>query len=101
MAEYERRRTEREEYATLRALARLQGLTGYASLGLGILGAAVVVSLADLPGPAKLAATLILLLAGWFGYFLLRAQAQMIYILFDIARNSRISRERLEGPPAG
>jgi hypothetical protein len=100
MSEYERRHSERDDYATLRALARLQGLTGYASLGLGILGAAVVVAFAGLPGPAKLAATLILLLAGWFGYFLLRAQAQMIYILFDIARNTRLSRELLERPSA-
>ncbi|MBI4461379.1 MAG: hypothetical protein HY653_00590 [Acidobacteria bacterium] len=100
MVEYERRRMEREEYGALRALAKLQSFSSYASLALGVLAASILVAFAPLPGPAKLAGLLICLLFGGVLYFFLRAQAQMIYILFDIARNSRASRERLEKMPA-
>lgn len=100
MADYERRRTEREQYGILRALAKLQIFSSYLALGLGILGAAIVVAFTPIPGPAKLAALLIFLLSGGLLYFHLRAQAQMIYILFDIARNTRVSRELLEKTPA-
>ena len=100
MADYERRRTEREPYGTLRALAQLQMFSSYASLVLGILGAAIVMVFAPVPGPAKLIGVLIFLLSGGLGFFHLRAQAQTIYLLFDIARNSRMSRELLEKAPA-
>ncbi|MFQ5927094.1 MAG: hypothetical protein ACE5MH_06630 [Terriglobia bacterium] len=100
MVEHERRRTEREQYGTLRALAKLHSFSSYTSLVLGILAAAAVMVFASWPGPGKLAVVLICLLAGGMGFFALRAQAQLIYILFDIARNSRLSHELLEKVPA-
>ena len=99
MVEYERRRTEREQYVALRLLAKAHSFSAFASLVLGILAAAIVVAFSDEPGPAKLAGVLIFLLAGGLGFFHLRAQSQVIFMLFDIARNSRMSRELLEKAP--
>lgn len=99
MVEYERRQSEREEYGTLRALAKLQSFGSYLSLALGILFAGIWVGFMGVPGPIKLAGLLIFLLSGGLVFFHLRAQAQMIYILFDIARNSRMSREFLDRRP--
>ncbi|MFQ5816996.1 MAG: hypothetical protein ACE5H2_03440 [Terriglobia bacterium] len=99
MVEYERRRTEREKYGALRALAQLNRFYSYTSLVLGILAAAMVMAFAEMPGPAKLIFVFVFLLSGGFGFFHLQAQAQMIYILFDIARNSRVSCELLEQTP--
>lgn len=94
--DFERRRSEREKYLVLRLYARLLTWMGYIALVGGTLFAALVIPLAEEPMPARIFTAFVSAVSGVIYFLILRATAQAIYLLFDVARNSKASRELLE-----
>lgn len=98
----EKRRSDREKYTVLRFYAKLLSVLSYFFLTLGAT-VAVVLALVGPGLPAqRLAMGFLSLVAGGLYYVLLQAGAQAIYLLFDMARNSKATRTLLEqaGPHA-
>ncbi len=92
----ERRHVEREKYVVLRFYARVLSVLGYGALVVGTLFALLVVAFAEVPLPLRISNAFLALAMGGVYFIILRSTAQAIYLLFDVARNSRTSRELLE-----
>jgi len=92
----ERRRAEREKYLVLRVYARVLSVLGYGAMVVGALFALLVVAFAEVPVPLRISNAFLALMLGGVYFIILRSTAQAIYLLFDVARNSRASRELLE-----
>jgi pilus assembly protein TadC len=92
----ERRHAEREKYLVLRFYARVLSVLGFGSLAVGTLFALLVVAFAEMPVPLRISNAFVALLLGGVYFIILRSTAQAIYLLFDVARNSKASRELLE-----
>ncbi len=73
-------------YLALRTLARLYIILAPVVLVIMIL-AALGTWAREIPFAAKLGSSIGLLIAGGFYYLVMKAMAQAIYLLFDIARN--------------
>lgn len=97
----ERRRGEREKYVVLRLYARMLSAMGYVALVGGVLFAILVMLFADVPVPLRVSNAFVSLVLGGVYFVVVRATAQAIYLLFDVARNSKVSRELLEKTGAG
>ncbi len=92
----ERRHVEREKYLVLRVYARVLSVLGFGSLVVGTLFAVLVVAFADMPVPLRVSNAFLALMLGGVYFIILRSTAQAIYLLFDVARNSKTTRELLE-----
>ena len=92
----ERRHVEREKYLVLRVYARVLSVLGYGSLVVGTLFALLVVAFAEVPVPLRISNAFLALMLGGVYFIVLRSTAQAIYLLFDVARNSKTTRELLE-----
>ncbi|OFV84897.1 MAG: hypothetical protein A2620_06985 [Acidobacteria bacterium RIFCSPHIGHO2_01_FULL_67_28] len=86
----------------LRVYARVLSVLGYGALVVGTLFALLVVAFAEMPVPLRISNAFLALMLGGVYFIILRSTAQAIYLLFDVARNSRTTRELLEksGAPA-
>lgn len=91
-----RRRRDREKYLILRFYARVLSLLAYAGVVVGLVFAVLVIFFAELPLALRLSNALVSVGAGAVYFVILRATAEAIYLLFDVARHSRASRELLE-----
>jgi len=93
---FERRRAEREKYLVLRVYARLLTGLGYVVLVGGVLFAVLVLVFAEVPMQLRISNAFTALVMAAVYFVIVRATAQAIYLLFDVARNSKASRELLE-----
>lgn len=102
-AEFERRRREREKYLVLRFYAKVLSLLSYLALAIGTLFAILVIPFAEEPMPVRMLSAFTAVVMSAVYFVTLQSTAQAIYMLFDVARNSKISREILEkaNPAAG
>ena len=100
-AQEDRRRVEREKYRVLRFYARVLSVLGFGSAVVGTLFAVLVVAFAELPIPLRISNAILALALGAVYFIILRSTAQAIYLLFDVARNSKTTRELLEEKGAG
>lgn len=98
--EIERRHREREKYLVLRLYARVLSGLGYGSATVGLLFGVLIFFFGDMPVPLRISNGFISLLLGATYFLILRATAEAIYLLFDVARNSKAIRETLEKPAA-
>lgn len=92
----ERRHTEREKYLVLRLYARVLSVISYVVLVGMELFAVLVIPLANAPIPERVSIAFTSAIMGGVYFVILRATAQAIYLLFDVARNSKTTRELLE-----
>ncbi|MBI4467260.1 MAG: hypothetical protein HY656_07530 [Acidobacteria bacterium] len=94
--QFERRREEREKYLVLRLYARVVSGLSYTAAVVGPLFAVLVIAFGDMPVPLRISNAFLALVMGGVYFVILRATAQAIYLLFDVARNTKTSRELLE-----
>lgn len=99
-AEYERRHREREKYLVLRFYAKVLSILSYAALVIGTLFAILVIPFAEEPMPVRISAAFTAVVMSGVYFVTLQSTAQAIYLLFDVARDSKISREMLAKAPA-
>lgn len=92
----ERRRPGREKYLVLRFYARLLSALGFVGLVAGVLFAVLAILYADVPMQLRFSNAFAAVVLGAVYFIIVRATAQAIYLLFDVARNSKASRELLE-----
>ncbi len=91
-----RRDADREKYLALRFYARALSILGFGAAAVGVIFALLIIFYAEASDELRYSRALLSALLGGVGYIILRATAQAIYLLFDLARNTRASREALE-----
>ncbi|MFQ5778104.1 MAG: hypothetical protein ACE5IP_08860 [Terriglobia bacterium] len=92
----ERRKTERQRYRVLRAHAKMLSYESYTGLVAGVFVAGVLFAYVEEVFVVRFGFAFLTLLASAAYFRFARAHAQVIYILFDIAHNTRVNREALE-----
>ena len=92
----ERRRREREKYLVLRFYAKVLSLLSYIALVIGTLFAILVIPFAEEPMPVRISAAFTAVVMAGVYFVTLQSTAQAIFLLFDVARNTKTSREILE-----
>ncbi|MFQ5724616.1 MAG: hypothetical protein ACE5G6_08980 [Terriglobia bacterium] len=94
---YERRRhLQREKYLVLRFYAKLLSLLGFGAAAVGVLFGVLVLLYAEADDKLRYSRALLSGLLGGLSFVILRATAQVIYLLFDVARLARANQEALE-----
>lgn len=92
----ERRRQQREKYVVLRFYAKMVSWLSFIGLGVALLFGLLVIVYGEMPASQRFWYGFISAAGGLIYFVLFRAAAEAIYLLFDVARHSRASRELLE-----
>ncbi|MDA2912414.1 hypothetical protein MYX77_00380 [Acidobacteriia bacterium AH_259_A11_L15] len=94
---YERRRQpERGKYLILRFYAKLLSFLGFGAAVVGVVFGVLIVLYAEADDKLRYSRALLSVLLGGLTFVILRATAQVIYLLFDVARLARANQEALE-----
>lgn len=96
----DRRRREREKYMVLRFYAKTLSVLSYFSLII-VLFASLVLLFGEMSLLQRIFYSVLMLLGAGTYFVILQSTAQAIYLLFDVARNSKASRDMLEKTALG
>jgi len=91
----------RERYPALRLYAKMINLTGFAGLVVGVIFAVLVLLFAEEPLLDRVAHSAMALGAAGACFIVVRAAAEIFFLLLDVARNLNATRDLVEKQMAG
>jgi hypothetical protein len=96
LPERRRRGSRREKYPVLRLYTRVISLSSFVVLVMGVLFGVLVMLYAEQPLRTRLGNGLTAIGLGFAYFVIARSVAEVLYLLLDVARHTRASREILE-----
>ncbi len=91
----------RERYPALRLYAKVINLTGFVGLVVGVVFAVLVLLFAEESLPQRVAHSAMALGAAAVYFIVVRAAAEIFFLLLDVARNLNATRDLVEKQVAG